>query len=339
MPEEQYYSIEDFYKVKKADAHVHYNAHSEAITNLAKRCNFTLLSINTNIPGFPSIAEQQDYVVKHPAFRKTLFHLTTFDSANIYDNDWLNSQLKYLQNSIDNGALGFKVWKDIGMSLKSANNEFIFIDDAVFKPYFDFAEKHNVPVLGHIGEPKNCWLPLEQMTVINDRNYFRQHPEFHMYLHPEFPSYDYLTNSYKKMLEQHPHLSYIGAHFGSLEWSAKEVAKRLDTFPHMAVDMAERISHMQYQTAHDREQVRNFFIKYQDRIIYGTDLIVEDTADFPGLEKRAHDMWLKDWRYFVTGDEMTSPLLELPFRGLQLPKEVVDKIYLGNARRWYRIPV
>jgi predicted TIM-barrel fold metal-dependent hydrolase len=223
------------------------------------------------------------------------------------------------------------------MVVKNTNEEFIFIDDAVFKPFFEYAEKNDLPVLGHIGEPRNCWLPVEEMTVNNDKNYFRSHPEYHMYLHPECPSYDHLIRSYENMLERHSALAYIGAHFGSLEWSVTEVAKRLDKFPRMAVDTAERMAHMQYQTAHNREEVREFFIQYQDRIIYGTDIIVDDAADFHKLSARAMEIWQNDWSYLATDDEMTSPLVDDRFEGLQLPAHVVDKIYYGNAVKWYKM--
>ncbi len=66
-----------------------------------------------------------------------------------------------------------------------------------------------------------------------------------MYLHPEFPSYEDQIKARDHMLEKHPDLKFIGAHLGSLEWSADELAKRLDKFPNMVVDMAARISHLQ----------------------------------------------------------------------------------------------
>ncbi|MBA4141291.1 MAG: amidohydrolase family protein [Segetibacter sp.] len=74
------------------------------------------------------------------------------------------------------------------------------------------------------------------------------------------------------MLEKHPDLKFIGAHLGSLEWSIEELAKRLDKFPNMAVDMAARLSGLQYLAVTNWRGVRDFFIKYQDRLIYATDL-------------------------------------------------------------------
>jgi predicted TIM-barrel fold metal-dependent hydrolase len=144
------------------------------------------------------------------------------------------------------------------------------------------------------------------------------------------------------MLEKHPDLIFIGAHLGSLEWSVDELAKRLDKFPNMAVDMAERISHLQYQALTHRQKVRDFFIKYQDRLIYGTDLrstaqdIVNARITEPAaLQKHAHAVWLRHWRFFTTDEKMRVPKVDGEFQGLKLPREVIDKIYRKNAEKWF----
>ena len=70
----------------------------------------------------------------------------------------------------------------------------------------------------------------------------------------------------------HPGLRFVGAHLGSLEYDVDRIAAFLDRFPNANVDLAARMSQVQYQSVRDREKVRNFFIKYQDRLLYGTDL-------------------------------------------------------------------
>ena len=100
-----------------------------------------------------------------------------------------------------------------------------------------------------------------------------------MFLHPEYPSYEDQINARDHLLELHPDLKFIGCHLGSLEWNVDELAKRLDKFPDLAVDMSARICHLQYQSAKDREKVRDFCIKYQDRLLYGTDLSDNDGND------------------------------------------------------------
>jgi predicted TIM-barrel fold metal-dependent hydrolase len=159
-----------------------------------------------------------------------------------------------------------------------------------------------------------------------------------MFLHPEYPSYEDQINARDHMLQNHPDLSFIGCHLGSLEWNVDSLANRLDRYPNMAVDMAARICHLEYQSARDRERVRNFCIKYQDRLLYGTDLSVGETGDTTGTSNYLHKTWLDDWRYFTTSNVMSSDAFSGTFRGLQLPREVIDKIYYTNAVKWYKLP-
>jgi predicted TIM-barrel fold metal-dependent hydrolase len=160
-----------------------------------------------------------------------------------------------------------------------------------------------------------------------------------MFLHPDFPSYEDQINARDHLLEKHPDLIFVGCHLGSLEWNVDELAKRLDKFPNMAVDMAARICHLEYQSAKDREKVRNFCIKYQDRLLYGTDLSSNDNNDGNKLASWIHETWTDDWKYFATADKMTSNTFRGTFQGLKLPKEVINKIYNENAIKWYKLNV
>ena len=97
--------------------------------------------------------------------------------------------------------------------------------------------KIHIPLLGHQGEPRNCWLPLNAMTVKNDQEYFTSHPQYYMYLHPDMPSYQDQIRARDHMLSQHPDLQFAGLHLASLEWSVDEIAHFLDRFPNAVVDV------------------------------------------------------------------------------------------------------
>ena len=112
-----------------------------------------------------------------------------------------------LKQSFKSGAVAVNVWKNIGMTLRDQNNAFILIDNDLFDPIFDYLEKKGMPLLGHIGEPLNCWLSAEDMTINGDREYFKNHPEYHMYLHPEYPSCKEIINSRDNLLYNHTDLS------------------------------------------------------------------------------------------------------------------------------------
>lgn len=325
--------IED---LKKIDAHIHFNSDRNNLLDLADDYNFDLLTINTEVPDFPSIGDQKKLA---RTYRKKssvrLFHATTVDTENIFEANWSEKTIKNINKDIKNGASGVKFWKNIGMSIQRADGSLLMLDDNLFDPVFDYLEREAIPVLGHQGEPKNCWLPVEEMTVQSDRDYFSDHPEYHMHKHPEYPDYWDHINARDSRLKKNPNLQFVGLHLASLEWSLKEVSKRLDKYPHMAVDLAERISHLYYHTIKDRENVIDFFNKYQDRIIYGTDII--DDPNMPAdkvledLEKR----WNTHWEFLTTNHILQSYQVSQPFYGLDLSSSIIEKIYRTNAKNWY----
>lgn len=333
-----YYTVDDFYKVDKIDTHVHLNSEDPVLAELAREDKFLLLTISVDVPSYVNLEEQQRLALlqisKNPDRVK---YLTAFNLHNLDSPAWSMNTITQLRQSFEKGALGIKLWKNIGMEYRNSDSTFIMVDDPRLDPVINFIIKEDKTVMAHIGEPKNCWLPLDEMTVNNDRNYFREHPRYHMYLHPEYPSYEDQVNARDKFLEKHRDMRFVGAHLGSLEWDVDELAKRLDKFPNMAVDMAARIPHLQHQTITDRDKVRNFFIKYQDRLIYATDSGISPDENTENVKKYVHEKWLADWKYFVTNETMTADEVNGEFKGLQLPKEVVNKIFHDNAVKWFKI--
>ncbi|MCW3118030.1 MAG: hydrolase, partial [Chitinophagaceae bacterium] len=283
----KFYSLDDFSRIKKIDVHAHINTTNPAIIEQAKSDKVVLISVNVEVPETP-IDSQQYYILQQRLkFPDDIYYVSTFATDNINQPGWSDQQLAYLKKSFDSGALGIKVWKNIGMTIKDRDGHFIMIDNPIFDPLFNYLEQNKIPVIGHIGEPKNCWLPLEQMTSNNDKSYFKAHPEYYMYLHPEYPSYDAQIQSRDHLLEKHPDLKFIGAHFGSLEWDTDEIAKRLDKFPNMSVETAERWGQVQYQSIQNWQKVHDFFIKYQDRFMYGTDFEAQPSDNADSIKKKA----------------------------------------------------
>lgn len=333
---EEYYAEDEFATVEKTDVHIHIFTDRTDFMEQAKQDNFKVVNIALDARN------EMDRVRSQFAFcrlqqQKNPEHVETATAFSMegWDNpDWLEKNLAWLDSCIENGAIAVKIWKNIGMVYRDKDNNLISIDNPRFDPIFKMLADKNIAVIGHLGEPKNCWLPLEKMTTNNDSNYFRNHPEYHMYKHPDMPSYEDQIAARDRMLEKNPDISFVGAHLGSLEWNVDELAKTLDRFPNMAVDMAARMGQLFYQTHYDREKVREFFIKYQDRLLYATDMGASGNEDKAALVKEIHDTWYRDWRYFVTDDTLSSDLVDEEFQGLKLPKNVVDKIYRGNAQKW-----
>ena len=335
-----YYSEKDFESVLKIDSHVHINNDKGYFEDQAIKDNFFLITLNVDHSDSLSVQKQLEWALtsskKYPG---RVFYGATFyfDTTAWGTADWSKKIISRLQKNISGGAISVKLWKNIGMTERDETGKFIMVDDPELKPVIDFIINKNLPVTGHLGEPRNCWLPLSEMTVSSDSSYFAENTQYHMFLHPEYPSYDDQINARDHLLQLHPDLKFIGCHLGSLEWNVDELAKRLDKFPNMVVDMAARICHLQYQSSKDRTRVRDFCIKYQDRLLYGTDLSSNDSGNREGLSKWVHDTWIDDWKYFATSDSMTSDKFRGAFVGLQLPKEVVNKIYSQNAIIWYKL--
>lgn len=343
---QEFYTQEDFQSVPKIDAHMHIQNYADTVfINQAQEDNFQFLNLNVFKSGGKPIEEQQKFSVEMvQTFPGRNAWVTTFSLDNFNKEGWQDEAITYIKKSVQNGAVGVKVWKNIGFFLKDVNAKLVMIDHPRFDPILDYLAKNHIPLIGHLGEHRNSWLPLEKMTVNGNRDYARAHPEEHMFLHPERPSYEDYINARDRMLEKHPDLVFIGAHLGSLEWSVDELAKRLDKFPNMSVDMAERVSHLQYQALTEWQKVRDFFIKYQDRLVYGTDLrssamdiVNKGIKDPEGIKKHAHEVWMRHWIFFTDDQMMRVPKVEGEFKGLKLPREVVDKIYRTNAEKLFPV--
>ncbi len=316
----------------KIDAHVHIRTTEPSFMEYTKSEGFKLLTINTRSYSQEYIDSQKEYAMKmERLFPKEISWLATFSMENFEEEGWADGVIRQLQEDLDQGAVGFKIWKDIGMTFRDSLGDFVLLDDPVFKPVLEFMEASGLPLLTHIGEPLNCWLPLDSMTVNGDKSYFKSHPEYHMYLHPDYPSHERLMQSRDHVLVTYTDLNMIGAHLGSLEWDVDVLAARLDLYPNFAVDLAARVCHFQVQ---EREKVRDFVIKYQDRILYATDLGVSEENVEDRIQWLENE-WRSDWLYFSTNEVMESRSVEVPFMGLDLDKKVLKKIFYSNAVQWY----
>jgi predicted TIM-barrel fold metal-dependent hydrolase len=333
-----FYALDDFQKVRKIDTHTHHNDESTALTEAAIHANFRLLTVSVDVPDYPSLEEQLRLALLQKSQNPgAIDFLSTISLEGWSDPNWAKKEIERIQKTFDQGAIGIKIWKNIGMTYKDENGDFIMADHPRLEPIFQFVQGQGKTLMAHLGEPRNCWLPLNEMTVNGDRSYFERHPEYHMYLHPEYPSYEQQVEARDNLLAKFPEIRFVGAHLGSVEWNVDELAKRLDRFPNMAVDMAARIGHLQFQSQKDREKVREFMIKYQDRIIYGTDLEISGSPDPEKVKSNAINTWKRDWSYLVSEEWMEVGDVNGEFQGLKLPKQVVDKIYYHNAVKWFRV--
>ena len=330
------YTMEDFSKIAKIDAHVHDNSETSAFIDIAKADGFKILSISVDYPDFPPVEFQQKIAEsKFKTNSDNFAFASTFLMAGWDEPNWVQNTIAHLDSTVQAGAIAVKFWKNIGMVFRDKDGKLVMLDDKKLDPVFSHLTEKKIPVISHCGEPRDCWLAVDKMMSNDMKEYFSAHPQYHMYLHPEMPSYEDQMNARNRMLEKNPDLKVMGAHLGSLEWSVDEMIKFLDKHSNAVIDLAARMDYLQLQSQKDMGKVYQFFCNYQDRLVYGTDLIIGPKDDPAIFKQVAHDKWLSDWKYLATDSTMSLPNIKGAFRGLSLPKAVIEKVYHENAARLF----
>ena len=327
----------DYKTFPKIDAHLHIETSDDSFVKVAEEYNFSFMTLAYGSSSRANIDDQLDHSVKlHDDYPNIVSYATTFSMEGFGEPGWQEQVIQLLKRDFDEGAIAVKVWKDIGMVFRDTDSSFIMMDDVRLDPIWDFIESQNKTLVNHTGEPKNCWLPLEEMTVRGDSSYYAEHSQYHMYLYPDYPSYEEILAARDRMLDKHPALRYVACHLGSLEWSVDEQAKFLDKYPAAAMDMASRIEHFKYQ---DADKVRNFIVKYQDRLLYATDIEIgdedPDLSSADDLKAYIHGVYKSDWDYFTTDKMFTQDDKVKEYKGLNLSTTILEKIYYKNALKMY----
>jgi predicted TIM-barrel fold metal-dependent hydrolase len=182
-------------------------------------------------------------------------------------------------------------------------------------------------VVAHIAEPDSCWQPPNPASP--DYEYYQQNPQEYAYAHPEWPSKAAILTARDHLVAENPKLRVVGAHLGSMEADVDEMAQRFDRYPNFAVDTAARVVYFMLQP---RDKVRTFLIKYQDRILYGTDLGATAKDNTEKALQEWEDTYERDWKFFAT--DQTVEYKGHTYKGLALPEPVLRKIFHDNAVHW-----
>ena len=253
---------------------------------------------------------------------------TSFDPFQFNQADFAASTIRSLDQDFANGAVAVKIWKNIGMELKDKDGHYILADDPKFEPIYREVESHNRTLIAHQAEPDEAWQPLHPNGL--DYSYYKENPVWYMYNKPEAPTKRQILDARDRLLAQNPKLRVVGAHLGSMEDDLEGLAERLDRYPNFAVDTAARVVHLVVMPS---DKVRAFILKYQDRIIYGTDLEFAKDEASSDMMKEWQQQYLRDWQYFATRDAFEYDGHKT--QGLGLPPYVLGKLYHANARRWF----
>jgi predicted TIM-barrel fold metal-dependent hydrolase len=278
--------------------------------------------------GFETVAPQHA-MARHLAewSRGRLPWIATFDDAGFAAPGFAARTLAEIDQALEQGALGVKIYKSIGMELRSAAGAYVLPDDPAFEPIFAGLEKRGTTVYAHLAEPIAAFSPLDPKSP--DYGYYKANPAWHVHGRVGVPSKEAILAARDQVLERHPRLRFVGCHLGSMEEDVDDIARRLDRYPSFAVDTAARVVHLMLQP---REKVRAFFLKYPDRILYATDAVVMPADDPAAAARRLEAEYARDWAYFATGE--TVEIDGRQVEGIALPEPVLRQLFRENALRF-----
>jgi predicted TIM-barrel fold metal-dependent hydrolase len=243
------------------------------------------------------------------------------------------------------GAAGFKEFKRLGLFLRDKHGVLYKIDDARLDPMWHALGTLGMPVSIHVADPRAFWLPYDAR---NERwKELKDHPRWWFGDAKKYPPREELLAALERVVTRHPETTFVCVHFGNNAEDLDWVDAQLDKHPNMLVDIAARVPEI---GRHDPAKVRALFIKHQDRILFATDfqvydrLILGSGGNGPApTDDDAVAFYQKHWRFFETGDRnfphMTPIQGDWTISGIDLPANVLEKIYFGNAEKLLARPL
>jgi predicted TIM-barrel fold metal-dependent hydrolase len=252
---------------------------------------------------------------------------TTFDPYRVNDPGFSGRAIQQLDKNFADGAVAVKIWKNIGMEIKRPDGKFVMPDDPAFEGIYKDIAAHNKTLIAHLAEPDTCWQPPNPNDPVYD--YYKEHQEWYMYRLPDHPSKATILAARDRMLAENPGLRVVGAHLGSMETDVDEIGRHFDRYPNFAVDTAARVANLRLQPP---AKVRSFPIKYQDRVLHGTDLEFLPAENTQAAIKEWDENYTRDWKYFADSEAIDYAGHKI--QGLKLPQPVLRKLLHDNAVRW-----
>jgi len=241
------------------------------------------------------------------------------DWSDVEAPGFFRRSVERLERLVEHGACGLKLWKNLGTAVKYPDGTLLRVDDPRLDPLYEKAAELSVPIMYHIADPDAFFEPVD---ATNERyEELAAHPEWSFY-GSHYPKLELLAQR-DRVISRHPKTTFVGAHVAEHPEDLAYVSKLLDHHPNLHIDISARCAELGRQPYTARE----FFLKYADRILFGTDLVPE----IP--------MYRLHYRFLETRDEYfaypshASRQGRWNIYGLFLPAEVLRKIYRENALR------
>ena len=229
---------------------------------------------------------------------------------------WAAKAVAQLEADAKAGALGIgEINKGFGLNARKADGSRLTLDDPDLDPVWQAAARLNLPVLIHTADPQEFFEPIDftnerwlELALFPDRRF----PS------PQYPSFATLMGERDRLFKRNPKTTFIAAHMG---WHANDLARLGKIFDEMPNVYGE-VGAVLYDLGRQPRFAHDFFVKYQDRILFGKDSYQPD--EFPYY-----------WRTFETADEYFDYYRDYhafwKLYGLALPDAVLRKLYYQNA--------
>jgi uncharacterized protein len=302
------------------DIHNHQNSSQmtpEQVAKLVADMDSINMAVMNNLSGGSGERFKQGWANLSGRYPKRFTQFANVDWTKVAEPNFGARAAQQLAEDVKNGAQGLKVFKDLGMFDKDADGSRLKTDDPRLDPVWDKCAELGIPVLIHTGEPVAFWQPMDRF---NERWLELKQFPGRRRDSSQFASFEQTMGEQHNMFRKHPKTIYIDAHLGWLGNDLGRLGKLLDELPNVNTEIAAVL----HELGRQPRAARAFLIKYQDRVLFGKDIWEPteyytyfrtlETADeyFPYYRKR-HAFW----RLY----------------GLDLPDEVLKKIYYKNALR------
>jgi len=309
------------------DIHSHQGGVDQAKVNkLVSEMNELNMGVMVNLSGRGfgrgDSNSQQEYIKNMIREFNTLapgrcLVFTNLNFAGFGDENWSRIAVKELEEDVAAGAVGLKIYKSLGLSVKDINGNRVPIDHPDLDPVWAKAGELGIPVLIHAADPAQFWEP---MDANNERWLeLKSHPNRKRSDTNPAP-FEQIIAEQHHIFEKHPNTTFVNAHMGWMANDLDKASAHLEKYPNVNFGIGAVIQEFGRQP----KRAREFFIKYQDRLIFGKDAynpeefhtyfrILETEDEYFPYYKKYHAFW----RMY----------------GLGLPDEVLKKVYYKNALR------
>ncbi len=239
------------------------------------------------------------------------------------------------------GAAGLKVWKNLGLWLEDLDGRRLALTDARVRPLWETAAETGLPIVIHVGDPPDFFAPLDASN--RRRAELELHPDW-WYGRGGFPTLEELHDQFEQVIAGNPGTTFVAAHFGCF-FTPRRLRELMDRYANFNVDTSVQLLVL----CGEREQARacrELIVDHPDRVLFGTDFARTDFWDLPSAEPFGGDrgdldaLFSEHWRFFETAERISVPY---PFTmegdeliGIDLPDDVLEQVYAGNARRLFR---